>query len=55
MAELLDELREHWSDGYWWADRQLLLAVVLGVIGGLLSLVFKYAELHMARAMAVDS
>lgn len=33
MRNFLDELREHWDDGYWWADRQILLAIVLGLIG----------------------
>ena len=33
MSELLAELRDHWNDGYWWADRPLLSAVLVGLIG----------------------
>jgi hypothetical protein len=55
MAELIEEMREHWRDGYWWADRQLLLAVVVGLVGGVLSLAFKYCELRMTQAMVSEA
>lgn len=33
IPEWLTELREHWNDGYWWADRQILLyAILLGLM-----------------------
>lgn len=45
MREFLDELREHWDDSYWWADHQLLMAVLLGLVG----LAFTAAELWLRR------
>ena len=47
MREFLTDLRDHWDDGYWWADRQILLAIVLG----LLSLAFYTLRLLIARAL----
>jgi hypothetical protein len=52
MPELWQELREHWDDGYWWADRQLLLAVLVALAAGTIGLVFKTLELLMTRAIA---
>lgn len=53
MSEFLSELRDHWSDGYWWADHQLELAVLVAVLAGTIELVFAYLKLRMTRAMAV--
>lgn len=34
IPEFITELRDHWNDGYWWADRQILLyAILLGIAG----------------------
>lgn len=49
MRDFLEEFAEHWDDGYWWADRQILLYVVLGLIG----LAFYTARLLLARALEV--
>lgn len=49
MRSFLDELREHWDDGYWWADRQILLAIILGLVG----LGFFTLRLLIARALTV--
>lgn len=50
MSDFLAELREHWDDGYWWADRQILLAIVVGIIAGCLELAFVYLKMRMMRA-----
>ena len=50
MSDFLAELREHWDDGYWWADRQLLLAVLAALATGIVGLGFAYLEARV-RAM----
>lgn len=52
MREFLDELREHWDDGYWWADRQLLLAVLVCVATGLLELALTYLKARITASVA---
>lgn len=33
IPEWLTELKDHWNDGYWWADRQILLyAILFGIV-----------------------
>lgn len=53
MSEFFAELREHWDDGYWWADHQLEAAILAALVAGLLELGFAYVKLRMTRAMAV--
>jgi hypothetical protein len=55
LRELAEELRENWDNGYWWADHQLLQAALVGVVLGALSLLFKYLELRMTHAMAIEA
>lgn len=50
MSDFLAELREHWDDGYWWADRQLLLAVVVALIAGTIELMFVYLKTRVTAA-----
>jgi hypothetical protein len=52
VSEFFAELREHWDDGYWWADRQLLLAILVAVLAGTLELVFVYLKARILRAVA---
>ena len=52
MLELLREALEHWDDGYWWADRQLLLAVLAALLTGTIALAFKAAELALEARLA---
>lgn len=49
--EFLRELRDHWDDGYWWADRQILLVVCIGIAAGLIELLFFWAKLRMEAAV----
>ena len=51
MSDFLSELREHWDDGYWWADRQLLLAVLAALATGIVGLVFAFLETRMRAAV----
>lgn len=51
MSEYLRELWEHRSDGYFWADHQLELAVLVALAAGTIGLVFTYAELALKRSM----
>lgn len=32
MSEFLQDLRANWDNSYWWADHQLLLAVLVGAV-----------------------
>lgn len=32
MREFLEDLRNHWDDSYWWADHQLLMACLVGLV-----------------------
>jgi hypothetical protein len=32
VKDFLTDLQLHWNDGYWWADRQWLQALLLAVI-----------------------
>lgn len=52
MSDFLSELREHWNDGYWWADRQLLLAILAAIATGLIGLLFAYLETRVRAAAA---
>ena len=52
MREFFEELREHWDDAYWWADRQLLLAIALGLVAGVLDLFFVWLKIKIAAAAA---
>lgn len=53
MSDFLDELRQNWSDPYWWdGPRELLLVVAAGVLAGLVSLVFAYFEARVRAAAA---
>lgn len=49
MRDFLDELRAHWDDGYWWADRQLLLAVLCALAAGTIGLAMKVLELYATK------
>lgn len=51
MSEFLQDLRDHWNDSYWWADHQLLLAVLLGIV----SLGFHALKLWMDHRWATLS
>jgi hypothetical protein len=51
LRELAGELRERWNDGYFWADHQVLQAVIAAVALGLIGLAFKWLELRMVQAM----
>lgn len=33
MHEFLADLRDNWTDSYWWADHQWLMAILVGLIG----------------------
>jgi hypothetical protein len=33
MSDFLDDFRANWDNSYWWADHQLLMAGLIGVIG----------------------
>lgn len=50
MIDFLAELREHWNDGYWWADRQLLLAILMALATGALGVAFAYLEGRARKA-----
>lgn len=52
MSDFLSELREHWSDGYWWADRQLLLAILAALATGVVGLLFTYLEARVRKGVA---
>ena len=52
MTDFLSELREHWNDGYWWADRQLLLAVLVALATGIIGLGFAFLEARVRAAVA---
>jgi len=52
VSDFLAELREHWDDGYWWADRQLLLAVLAALATGIVGLGFAYLEARVRARVA---
>jgi ABC-type Fe3+ transport system permease subunit len=52
VSDFLSELREHWSDGYWWADRPLTLAVLAAFLTGAIGLVFAFLEARMRAKVA---
>lgn len=51
LRELAGELRERWHDAYFWADHQLLQAILAAIAVGVISMVFKYAETRMVAAL----
>lgn len=51
MREYLEELREHWDDSYWRADHPEVMAVLIGLITGILGLLFAYLETAMRKAL----
>ncbi len=46
MSDFITDLKEHWNDSYWWADHQVLMAILVGMIG----LAFHAMTLMMDRA-----
>lgn len=44
IREYLEDLRDHWNDGYWRADHPEVTAVIYGLVGGLLSLLFTWLQ-----------
>lgn len=44
MRDFLEELKTNWRDHYWWADHQGLRAFLIGVMLGVLGLVFNRLE-----------
>lgn len=51
MRELAQELRENWTDGYWWADHELLATTLAAVIGATVSLAGVYLETLLKRSV----
>lgn len=49
IREFLSELRDHWDDGYWWADRQLLLYGILLTMALAARLAGAYLEMRIAH------
>lgn len=45
MFDRLRDMWEHRDDGYWWADHQLELAILVALAAGSIGLMFKWAEL----------
>lgn len=50
MRDFLEDFRENWSDSYWWADHQWLMAIVVGIVG----LSFHGLQLLMDRKWGID-
>lgn len=50
MTEFLSDLREHWNDGYWWAEHQIELAVIVALVTGFLGVGFAYLEARVRKA-----
>jgi hypothetical protein len=50
MGEFLDDLRLNWDSSYWWADHQLLMMVLLGLLG----LAFHGLHLLMDRKWGLE-
>lgn len=44
LRDLLDELRDHWDDHYWWARHRELQITVLAIISGAIGLLFTWLE-----------
>jgi hypothetical protein len=53
LQNFLAELRDHWDDGYWWADRQLLLTALIFVAAGAFDLAVHYGKLRITQAAAI--
>lgn len=51
LAEFWAELRENWDDSYWWADHPELRAAMVGVVAGIVSLMFAYLEARLVLAV----
>lgn len=47
MKDFLDELKLHWDDAYWWADRQWMLLILLTGFASITGVLQKYCELKM--------
>jgi hypothetical protein len=45
--ETLGELRVHYDDTYWWADRPVARTIVMVVCAGTVGLVFAYLEIKL--------
>lgn len=49
IKEFLIELRDHWDDGYWWADRQLLFYGLVLTMALVVRLTGAYLEMRLTR------
>lgn len=53
LRDFLDELRENWDDHYWWARHQALQITLLGILSGLIGLLFTWLEARVQLAARV--
>jgi len=44
MSDLLHELVDNWDNPYWWADHELLAAILMTVVTGALAIPFCYLQ-----------
>jgi len=52
LRELLEGLRDHWDDHYWWANHLELRVLLLSLISGLVGLLFAWLEVQIRKAGA---
>lgn len=51
MKEFLDEIKLNWNNGYWWADHQWLLYILLAGFASATGVVQKYIEIQMENKL----
>lgn len=44
LREVLEGIRDHWDDHYWWANHLELRAFLIAVITGVVGLAFAWLE-----------
>jgi hypothetical protein len=52
VREYLEELRENWDDPYWRADHPEVVAAMIAIVTGAISLIFTTIDLLIRRSLS---
>lgn len=53
--EMLEDVRENWDDPYWRADHPEMVAVLIGIITGIIGLAFAVLQALIQRRLLPDA
>lgn len=51
LREYLEDLRDNWDDPYWRADHPEVVAAMIAIVSGAVSLIFTFLDLLIRRSL----